>query len=436
MTRAEVEATEQKMARCTATGHAAATALASQKAKESAATTAFDSAALSKSILELQTVIAQCKLDLLEEMKRFSVDNKLFALFDCLDRDGNGKIPLTDIREGLRRINGHASFIKKVDMASEKLPILDANDDGAMTTTEFQNFLNVLLPATDSSLEEFVDLMTVHGLFNDSNYANEPHDERMIMLFLLFDTNGANEVEFKKVAVGLSEMTGDMDEGTKTAWGALLVYADENERSMTYPEFARLLMNVAAAANMDFDFVADALTVSVCCPKDKDIELASIFQEDHLSRAVQDSEYAFDGHTDGIDAFQYGRLQRLFDLWDLNHDGNLDVSELVLGLRKFQDAKNLAITVDESISAMLAFDSDKNGQLDRGEFAHFLAKFAKTAHTALDELIDFMVVQSALRDNDEAEKAYVKALGEKAQAKLVRRGGGSSDSSKKWFSMG
>lgn len=56
-------------------------------------------------------------------------------------------------------------------------------------------------------------------------------------------------------------------------------------------------------------------------------------------------------------------------------------------------------------------------------------------HTELDELIDFMVVQSALKDNDEAEKVYVKTLGEKAQAQLMKRGGGSG-SGKKWFGMG
>ena len=252
-----------------------------------------------------------------------------------------------------------------------------------MTTTEFQNFLNVLLPAVDCTLDEFIDLLTIHALFNDVNYASEPVDERMIMLFLLFDTNGANEVEFKKVAFSLSEMTGDMDEGTKTAWGTLLMYAEENERSLTYPEFARLIMNVVAAANMEFDFVADALTVSVCRPKDRDSEFARIFQEDLVSRVVNESEHTFDGHIDGVNAFQYGRLQRLFDLWDLNHDGLLDVSELVLGLRKFQNAKNLATTVEESISAMLAFDSDKNGQLDRGEVSERHTYFILMAHICM-----------------------------------------------------
>ena len=129
MTGVKVEATEQKIARCTAVGHAAATALASQKAKESTAPTAFDSTIHSKSILELQATIAQTKLDLLEELKRLSVENKLFALFDCLDRDGQGKIFLTDIDNGLRRINGHASFTKKVDIAADKLPMLDASGE-------------------------------------------------------------------------------------------------------------------------------------------------------------------------------------------------------------------------------------------------------------------------------------------------------------------
>ena len=118
--------------------------------------------------------------------------------------------------------------------------------------------------------------------------------------------------------------------------------------------------------------------------------------------------------------------------WDLDHNGSLDVSELVLGLRKFQEAKNLATTVEESISTMLAFDADKNGILDRGEFAQFLSLFAKTALTELDELIDFMVVQSALKDNDEAEKVYVKTLGEKAQAQLQQRGN-RAGLGKSWF---
>ena len=123
----DVEATEAVMARCTAGGHAAATALASQKAKQATAPNALDSAVHGRSILQLETVINQARIDILEAVTTLSVENKLFALFDALDRNGEGKIPLGDIDSGLRRIGGHSSFTTKVGLAADKLPVLDAN---------------------------------------------------------------------------------------------------------------------------------------------------------------------------------------------------------------------------------------------------------------------------------------------------------------------
>lgn len=38
------------------------------------------------------------------------------------------------------------------------------------------------------------------------------------------------------------------------------------------------------------------------------------------------------------------RLQRLFDLWDLDHDDTLDMSEFALGMRKFSQAKDIDTT--------------------------------------------------------------------------------------------
>lgn len=41
---------------------------------------------------------------------------------------------------------------------------------------------------------------------------------------------------------------------------------------------------------------------------------------------------------------EYQRLQRLFDLWDLDHDDTLDMSEFALGMRKFSQAKDIDTT--------------------------------------------------------------------------------------------
>ena len=136
----DVEATEAVMARCTAAGHAAATALASQKAKQATAPNALASAVHGRSILQLETVINQARLDILEAVTTLSVENKLFALFDALDRNGEGKIPLGDIDSGLRRIGGHSSFTTKVGLAADKLPVLDANGKCCTGQVPFAHF--------------------------------------------------------------------------------------------------------------------------------------------------------------------------------------------------------------------------------------------------------------------------------------------------------
>ena len=59
---------------------------------------------------------------------------------------------------------------------------------------------------------------------------------------------------------------------------------------------------------------------------------------------------------------------------------------------------------------MKNFDTDSDDSLDRNEFALFVVTFANTLGTDLHEMIDFMIVASALKDNSEDEKKYIKSL--------------------------
>ena len=67
------------------------------------------------------------------------------------------------------------------------------------------------------------------------------------------------------------------------------------------------------------------------------------------------------------------------------------------------------------MSGLLHTDDQK---LDRIEFAVFLAKYAQAAEIDLHELIDFMVVASALKDNSNAEMAYIKRIGAEASDEI------------------
>jgi len=77
---------------------------------------------------------------------------------------------------------------------------------------------------------------------------------------------------------------------------------------------------------------------------------------------------------------------------------------------KFHEAKSVDQTLEESIKAISSFDSDSDGKLSREEFARLVTTFAKAAGVSPHELIDFMVVTSAVKDNSTVEKAYIKSV--------------------------
>ena len=104
------------------------------------------------------------------------------------------------------------------------------------------------------------------------------------------------------------------------------------------------------------------------------------------------------------------RSDRLFQLWDLDGNNYLDTEEFVLGMLKFQQSHNVPVALSESVDAVTAFDQDGDNRLDRKEFGDLLRKFSAACEVVLDELIDFMVIQSVLVDNDNNERAYLASL--------------------------
>ena len=68
-------------------------------------------------------------------------------------------------------------------------------------------------------------------------------------------------------------------------------------------------------------------------------------------------------------------------------------------------------TVEESIKVMTEFDVDGNQKLDRNEFALFVAKFSSMLGSDVHDMIDFMIVTTALKDNSESEEKYIKSIG-------------------------
>ena len=110
------------------------------------------------------------------------------------------------------------------------------------------------------------------------------------------------------------------------------------------------------------------------------------------------------------------KANRLFDMWDLDNDDKVNFQELALGLRKFQETTAMEDCLNETMTIMNKFDATNEMKLGRSDFAQFLEAFVKQANqqkqdsTTFVDMIDFMIVTTALKTNTDAEKAYIESL--------------------------
>jgi Ca2+-binding EF-hand superfamily protein len=104
----------------------------------------------------------------------------------------------------------------------------------------------------------------------------------------------------------------------------------------------------------------------------------------------------------------------------MDHSGKLDLEEIMMGLGKFNQTKDVEITLDDTVRAIRSFDDNGDAKLDRAEFRHMLSLFAVKTKIPLHELIDFMVVTSALKDNDDGLMAYIASVKARATDQVRR----------------
>jgi hypothetical protein len=118
---------------------------------------------------------------------------------------------------------------------------------------------------------------------------------------------------------------------------------DREHRTLDYSQFSSLILNVAAAGSLNFHEICNSMTLSYCKNDVTWTDLSDLFvHDDTFLASASDCEIHSEGfhrsrgtQDPNLDAVQQGKLNRLFDLWDMDHSGDLDFEEVVLGFRKF-----------------------------------------------------------------------------------------------------
>lgn len=365
-----------------------------------------------------------------------SDDDKRTMLFDLMDKDHDGKLSAVELADGLQKIRGDVEFEESLAIAVDRVEMFDANADGLLDRKEFETLLNTLLPLIGCTFHELSEILVMQVLFSESGFTpmeetvadaisdevteaikdeglrHAMKDRRMKALFSVFDENEAGAIDFKDVVVGMYKLMEDIDEASNAAVTALLLFDEEEKRELQYKDFCRLMLNVVASSpdNITFDDVADTLTrnaIDMSSGVTSDYVMEK-FNMDRTSKILL--HIADDQELADLSVVELAKIDRLFGMFDNDHDEMISSRDLALGLAKFHATTGMAKTVEETENVMKAFAKTCDGMLTTPEFAAFIVNFASSADQDLVDFIDFMIVVMALKENTVAFKNYLDSI--------------------------
>ena len=306
-----------------------------------------------------------------------------------------------------------------------------SSGDGQLSLTKFEFCITELAKSMKMTFHELAVLMIIKIAFvetgrnlledavdiiiKSSSVNQEPEfDEaitqaRLVMIFEVLDRAETGRVPFREIVKHLFRFSKQEMDATKRE--ILLAIDKDSTRSMHFDEFAEFMLNVVTAfpRHISYHEIFNAMTLSAYRQDVTNEDMQELFTnheiyEDALGDDKKSAEVA--DHN----SLAYVKACKLFDIWDLDHDQTLTVDELAVGMRKFQKAKQMEETIEESETAMLAMDKNGDGVLDKEEFALLVNKFSRASGADILTFVDFLCVQTVLRDNTPEEEAYIKSI--------------------------
>ena len=253
-------------------------AAATKKAYERNITTPSAFAQFSKAFMEMQMIGLASKLVLLEELATMTDEEKMDCLFRVLDKNRDGSLSVVELADGMRKIQGDVGFEESLNIAMERVACFDTNGDAKLQFPEFQQYVLTLSEAFGATFHELAEMLILSVVFSDTgndeieNSAAElasetitmalqeeealikvMEDDRMKVLFHMFDLDADGSVDFAEVVMGLYKITEDLDAATSTAVAALMIFDDDGNAEFDYAEFSRFIIEVISATGKTFD---------------------------------------------------------------------------------------------------------------------------------------------------------------------------------------
>jgi Ca2+-binding EF-hand superfamily protein len=261
-------------------------------------------------------------------------DAKMELLFSLLDQDDDGFLDARDLAEGIRKRNADMNFAESLNRAISMVALFDADKDAKLSCDEFKDLVMTMAQELGSSFHDFAEFLILQMLLLDGNepieqlagalmspeineevaaredLINALTDPRIVQLFKLFDDSGDGVLSFKEVAVGLYQLTNDMENSIKATVELLLAMDKNDDRCLDFEQFVRFILGFCAAAGSTFDDMADGLILLMSNDyiSMTEEELAGLYISDDYYSAAKDLEAAVKEEVEVQNVLSYGRL--------------------------------------------------------------------------------------------------------------------------------
>ena len=321
------------------------------------------------------------------DIARAREEARMLLVFDVMDHYRKGRVPLRDVVKHTIR---YAEYWEMNTAQQQVLFMMQKHDDVVLEYPGFSEFLRNI----DVTLGPTVSVIDLCNAITLSICRQDVTDEDMKHFFV---DVAENRVLFSGASTKSTCSNGTSD---SISTGNSI---DNSNNSKISASTSTSASTIQSDNNIDGIIPAET-------EKDKTSDSAS----DNGDELMVEFPWVEAAHRASINTTptDFGKLSRLFDLWDVDHNGTLDLSEIALGIRKFQQnsPKPMSAAVKASIDALVYCDKDHDNRLDREEFAALIMRLAQICSTDVRRLVDYMVVNAALEDNNATDVAFIQTL--------------------------
>jgi EF-hand domain pair len=119
-------------------------------------------------VLHQQILLAQEKLNLVEDLERMTTNEKLDCLFQLVDGDGSGTVDAQELAAILRLRNANLTERESLDRAANMVSAFDADGNAELDQEEFRTFIATMLDQLQLDPDEFVEFLIFHIAYPDA----------------------------------------------------------------------------------------------------------------------------------------------------------------------------------------------------------------------------------------------------------------------------